>query len=123
MSLMTLARRGRAIALIAGALLLVPIVAEAAPGGRSFGSRGSRSQSQVAPTPTAPGSSFQRNQAQTPGPSAATPGTYGWSAGTKGAAFSRPSVIAAALRPFSPRPREGKADASARCTSAVARPS
>jgi predicted lipid-binding transport protein (Tim44 family) len=73
MSLMTLARRGRAIALIAGALLLVPIVAEAAPGGRSFGSRGSRSQSQVAPTPTAPGSSFQRNQTQAPGPSAATP--------------------------------------------------
>jgi predicted lipid-binding transport protein (Tim44 family) len=73
MSLMTLARRGRAIALIAGALLLVPIVAEAAPGGRNVGSRGSRSQSQVAPTPTAPGSSFQRNQTQAPGPSAATP--------------------------------------------------
>lgn len=73
MSLISLARRGRAIALIAGALLLVPIIAEAAPGGRSFGSRGTRSQSQVAPTPTAPGSSFQRSQAQTPGPSAAAP--------------------------------------------------
>ena len=34
MSLISLARRGRAIALIAGALLLVPIIAEAAPGGR-----------------------------------------------------------------------------------------
>ncbi|KRE24311.1 hypothetical protein ASE66_03480 [Bosea sp. Root483D1] len=72
MSLISLARRGRAIALIAGALLLVPIIAEAAPGGRSFGSRGSRAQSQVAPTPTAPGSSFQRNQTQA-GPSAAAP--------------------------------------------------
>ncbi|MGE7470752.1 TIM44-like domain-containing protein [Bosea sp. NPDC003192] len=89
MSLISLARRGRAIALIAGALLLVPIIAEAAPGGRSFGSRGSRTQSQVAPTPTAPGSSFQRNQAQTPGPSAATP-----AAGAAGAAAqaARPSM-------------------------------
>lgn len=73
MSLISLARRGRAIALIAGALLLVPIIAEAAPGGRSMGSRGSRSQSQVAPTPTAPGSSFQRSPTQAPGPSAAAP--------------------------------------------------
>lgn len=73
MSLISLARRGRAVALIAGALLLVPIIAEAAPGGRSFGSRGTRTQSQVAPTPTAPGSSFQRNQTQAPGPSAASP--------------------------------------------------
>jgi predicted lipid-binding transport protein (Tim44 family) len=72
MSLISLARRGRAIALIAGALLLVPIIAEAAPGGRSFGSRGSRTQSQVAPTPTAPGSSFQRSPTQA-GPSAAAP--------------------------------------------------
>jgi predicted lipid-binding transport protein (Tim44 family) len=87
MSLMTLARRGRAIALIAGALLLVPIVAEAAPGGRSFGSRGSRSQSQVAPTPTAPGSSFQRNQTQAPGPSAAAP-----AAGAAAAQAARPSM-------------------------------
>lgn len=87
MSLMTLARRGRAIALIAGALLLVPIVAEAAPGGRSMGSRGSRSQSQVAPTPTAPGSSFQRNQTQAPGPSAAAP-----AAGAAAAQAAKPSL-------------------------------
>jgi len=89
MSLISLARRGRAIALIAGALLLVPIIAEAAPGGRSMGSRGSRSQSQVAPTPTAPGSSFQRNQTQAPGPSAAAP-----AAGAAGAAAqaARPSM-------------------------------
>ncbi|WID95308.1 TIM44-like domain-containing protein [Bosea vestrisii] len=73
MSLISLARRGRAIALITGALLLVPIIAEAAPGGRSFGSRGSRTQSQVAPTPTAPGSSFQRSPTQAPGPTAAAP--------------------------------------------------
>ncbi|HEV7327185.1 MAG TPA: TIM44-like domain-containing protein [Bosea sp. (in: a-proteobacteria)] len=90
MSLISLARRGRAIALIAGALLLVPIVAEAAPGGRSMGSRGSRAQSQVAPTPTAPGSSFQRNQAQTPGPSATTPAA-GAAAGAAAQA-ARPSM-------------------------------
>lgn len=89
MSLISLARRGRAIALIAGALLLVPIIAEAAPGGRSMGSRGSRSQSQVAPTPTAPGSSFQRSPTQAPGPSAAAP-----AAGAAGAAAqaARPSM-------------------------------
>ncbi len=90
MSLISLARRGRAIALIAGALLLVPIIAEAAPGGRSMGSRGSRSQSQVAPTPTAPGSSFQRNQTQAPGPSAATPAA-GAAAGAAAQA-ARPSM-------------------------------
>ncbi|RXT27741.1 hypothetical protein B5U98_01865 [Bosea sp. Tri-39] len=86
---MSLARRGRAVALIAGALLLVPIIAEAAPGGRSMGSRGSRSQSQVAPTPTAPGSSFQRSPTQAPGPSAAAP-----AAGAAGAAAqaARPSM-------------------------------
>lgn len=89
MSLISLARRGRAIALIAGALLLVPIIAEAAPGGRSFGSRGSRSQSQVAPTPTAPGSSFQRNQTQAPGPSTATPAA---GAGAAAAQAARPSM-------------------------------
>lgn len=89
MSLISLARRGRAIALIAGALLLVPIIAEAAPGGRSMGSRGSRSQSQVAPTPTAPGSSFQRNQAQAPGPSTAAPAA---GAGAAAAQAARPSM-------------------------------
>ncbi len=90
MSLISLARRGRAIALIAGALLLVPIIAEAAPGGRSFGSRGSRSQSQVAPTPTAPGSSFQRSPTQAPGPSAAAPAA-GAAAGAAAQA-ARPSM-------------------------------
>lgn len=90
MSLISLARRGRAIALIAGALLLVPIIAEAAPGGRSMGSRGSRSQSQVAPTPTAPGSSFQRSPTQAPGPSAAAPAA-GAAAGAAAQA-ARPSM-------------------------------
>ena len=52
MSLISLARRGRAIALIAGALLLVPIIAEAAPGGRSFGIETSKtfSMRDMAPT-------------------------------------------------------------------------
>lgn len=89
MSLISLARRGRAVALIAGALLLVPIIAEAAPGGRSVGGRGSRTQSQVAPTPTAPGSSFQRSPTQAPGQTAAAP-----AAGAAGAAAqaARPSM-------------------------------
>ncbi|MEI5667458.1 TIM44-like domain-containing protein [Bosea sp. CCNWLW174] len=90
MSLISLARRGRAVALIAGALLLVPIIAEAAPGGRSMGSRGSRSQSQVAPTPTAPGSSFPRSPTQAPGPSAAAPAA-GAAAGAAAQA-ARPSM-------------------------------
>jgi predicted lipid-binding transport protein (Tim44 family) len=84
MSLISLARRGRAVALIAGALLLVPIIAEAAPGGRSFGSRGSRTQSQVAPTPTAPGSSQFQRSPQAANPAAAAPAA--------GAQAARPSL-------------------------------
>lgn len=64
MSLISLARRGRVIALLAGALVLVPVLAEARPGGgRSFGSRGARTESAPAPTPTAPGGAqtFQRS--------------------------------------------------------------
>lgn len=69
MSLISLARRGRAVALVVGALMLVPLVAEARPGGgRSSGSRGSFSNSAPAPTATTPGGgqSFQRSA----GPSA-----------------------------------------------------
>lgn len=88
MSLISLARRGRTVALIAGALLLVPIIAEAAPGGRSFGSRGSRSQSQVAPTQTAPTGAAPAARSATPAPgqSAAAP-----AAGAAAAQAARPS--------------------------------
>lgn len=88
MSLISLARRGRTVALIAGALLLVPVIAEAAPGGRSFGSRGSRSQSQVAPTQTAPtgAAPVTRSATPAPGQSAAAP-----AAGAAAAQAARPS--------------------------------
>ncbi len=90
MSLISLARRGRTVALIAGALLLVPIVAEAAPGGRSAGSRGSRSQSQVAPTQTAPtgAAPVARSATPAPGQSAAAPAA---GAGAAAAQAARPS--------------------------------
>ena len=64
MSLISLARRGRAVALVAGALLLVPLVAEARPGGgRSSGSRGSFTNSAPPSTNTTPGGAqtFQRS--------------------------------------------------------------
>ncbi|MGY6250540.1 Tim44 domain-containing protein [Bosea thiooxidans] len=75
MSLISLARHGRAAALIVGALMLVPLAAEARPGGgRSMGSRGAFSNSAPAPTNTIPGGgqSFQRSTA--PSSSYANPG-------------------------------------------------
>jgi predicted lipid-binding transport protein (Tim44 family) len=89
MSLISLARRGRYVAVLAGALLLVPVIAEARPGGgKGFGSRGSRTEQAPARTDTAPRGAqpFQRS-AQ---PSAATP-----AAGTASAAAAqaaRPSM-------------------------------
>ncbi|KUL93231.1 hypothetical protein DK26_24535 [Bosea sp. WAO] len=77
MSLISLARRGRAVALVAGALLLVPVLAEARPGGgKGFGSRGSRTTQQVAPTQTAPTGAAPMQRTATPAPSAsaAAPG-------------------------------------------------
>ncbi|MGO4283012.1 Tim44 domain-containing protein [Bosea sp. TAB14] len=89
MSLISLARRGRAVALVVGALMLVPLVAEARPGGgRSSGSRGMFSNSAPAPTNTIPGGaqSFQRSAA--PSPSVANPGM---GAGAAAAQAARPS--------------------------------
>ena len=88
MSLISLARRGRAVALVVGALMLVPLVAEARPGGgRSSGSRGSFSSSAPAPTATTPGGgqSFQRSAGPT-APSYANPGM-----GAAAAQAARPS--------------------------------
>lgn len=73
MSLISLARRGRVVAVLAGVLLLAPIVAEARPGGgKSFGSRGMRTQSAPAPTTTAPNGAqpFQRSAVPSAAPSA-----------------------------------------------------
>jgi len=88
MPLISLARRGRAVALVVGALMLVPLVAEARPGGgRSSGSRGSFSNSAPAPTATTPGGgqSFQRSAGPT-APSAANPAM-----GAAAAQAARPS--------------------------------
>lgn len=90
MSLISLARYGRAVALVVGALMLVPLVAEARPGGgRSSGSRGAFSNSAPAPTNTIPGGgqSFQRT-APPASPSAANPGM---GAGAAAAQAARPS--------------------------------
>lgn len=69
MSLISLARRGRAVALVAGALLLVPLVAEARPGGgRSSGRSGSFTNSAPPSTNTTPGGAqtFQRSAPASP---------------------------------------------------------
>ena len=66
MSLISLARHGRAVALVVGTLMLVPLAAEARPGGgKSFGSRGTFTRSAPAPTNTIPGGAqpFQRSTA------------------------------------------------------------
>lgn len=87
MSLISLARRGRAVALVAGALLLVPLVAEARPGGgRSSGSRGSFTNSAPPSTNTTPGGAqtFQRS-------APASPSMAGPSAGAAAAQAARPS--------------------------------
>jgi predicted lipid-binding transport protein (Tim44 family) len=74
MSLISLARRGRVIALLAGALVLVPVLAEARPGGgRSFGSRGTRTESAPAPTNTAPNGAQTFQRSATPSPAQAAP--------------------------------------------------
>ncbi|RDJ25024.1 hypothetical protein DWF00_17625 [Bosea caraganae] len=89
MSLISLARRGRVIALIAGALVLVPMLAEARPGGgRSSGSRGARSESAPAPTNTAPNGAQTFQRSATPSPAQAAP-----AAGAAAAAqAARPSM-------------------------------
>jgi predicted lipid-binding transport protein (Tim44 family) len=89
MSLISLARRGRYVAVLAGALLLVPIIAEARPGGgKGAGSRGSRTEQAPARTETAPNGAqpFQRS-AQ---PSPAAPAAAG--AASAAAQAARPSM-------------------------------
>jgi predicted lipid-binding transport protein (Tim44 family) len=74
MSLISLARHGRIVAFVAGALLLTPIIAEARPGGgKGFGSRGSRTEQAPARTDTAPNGAqpFQRSAQPSPAAPAA----------------------------------------------------
>jgi predicted lipid-binding transport protein (Tim44 family) len=90
MSLISLARHGRIVAVLAGALILVPMVAEARPGGGKggFGSRGSRTESAPAPTNTAPNGAQPFQRSATPSPSQAAP-----AAGAAAAAqAARPSM-------------------------------
>ncbi|RYE33023.1 MAG: hypothetical protein EOP23_10335 [Hyphomicrobiales bacterium] len=93
MSLISLARRGRAVALVAGALLLVPLVAEARPGGgRSSGSRGSFTNSAPPSTSTTPGGAqtFQRSAPSSPAsPSMAGPAAAGAAAQAARPSFAR----------------------------------
>lgn len=91
MFLHSLARRGRFVAVLASALLLAPVLAEARPGGgKSLGSRGSRTESAPARTETAPNGAqpFQRS-AQ---PSPASPSVAGPAAGAAAAQAARPSM-------------------------------
>lgn len=91
MSLISLARHGRIVAFVAGALLLTPIIAEARPGGgKSSGSRGSRTESAPAQTNTTPNGAqpFQRS-AQ---PSPAAPSVAGGAGAAAAAQAARPSM-------------------------------
>ncbi|HEV7261252.1 MAG TPA: TIM44-like domain-containing protein [Bosea sp. (in: a-proteobacteria)] len=90
MSLISLARHGRFVAVLAGALILVPVLAEARPGGGkgSFGSRGSRTESAPAPTNTAPNGAQPFQRSAQPSASQAAP-----AAGAAAAAqAARPSM-------------------------------
>jgi predicted lipid-binding transport protein (Tim44 family) len=78
MSLISIARRGRAIALVAGALMILPLAAEARPGGgKSMGSRGSFSREAPPPTATTPGGGqqFQRSAPSMAAPAAGAAAT------------------------------------------------
>lgn len=90
MSLISLARRGRVIAVVAGALLLAPVLAEARPGGgkAGLGSRGSRTESAPARTDTAPNGAQPFQRSATPSPSQAAPAA----AGAAAAQAARPSM-------------------------------
>ena len=78
MSLISLARRSRYVAMVAGALLLVPVIAEARPGGKGggFGSRGTRTMQAPPSTNTAPQGAqpFQRTAPQAAPNAAQRPG-------------------------------------------------
>ena len=90
MSLISLARHGRIVAFVAGALLLAPIVAEARPGGgKSVGSRGSRTESAPARTDTAPNGAQPFQRSATPSPAA--PAAAGASAAAA-SQVARPSM-------------------------------
>lgn len=90
MSLISLARRGRVVAVLAGALLLVPVLAEARPGGKGgFGSRGSRTESAPMRTDTTPNGAQPFQRSATPSPTQAAPAA---GAAAAAAQAARPSM-------------------------------
>lgn len=91
MSLISLARRGRVVAVLAGALLLVPVLAEARPGGGKggFGSRGTRTYSAPPSTSTAPSGAQPFQRSATPSPAQAAPAAAGTAAAAQAV---RPSM-------------------------------
>ncbi|MEN5084210.1 TIM44-like domain-containing protein [Bosea sp. TWI1241] len=97
MSLISLARRGRAVALVAGALMLVPVIAEARMGGgKGFGSRGSRTMQQTAPTPTAPTGAAPMQRTQQPAAAGPASAATGAAAQAARPSFARTMMMGAA---------------------------
>lgn len=89
MSLVSLGRRGRIVALASCALLLVPSFAMAKPGGgKSFGSRGAKTNQSAPATNTAPTAGQPMQRTATPGAPAP--------AATAPAAAARPAAAAPA---------------------------
>ncbi|WP_291822120.1 Tim44 domain-containing protein [Bosea sp. (in: a-proteobacteria)] len=90
MSLISLARRGRVVAVLAGALLLVPVLAEARPGGKGgAGSRGSRTEAAPMRTDTTPNGAQPFQRSASPSPAQAAPAAAGAAAAAQAA---RPSM-------------------------------
>jgi predicted lipid-binding transport protein (Tim44 family) len=90
MSLISLARRGRVVAVLAGALLLVPVLAEARPGGKGgVGSRGSRTEAAPMRTDTTPNGAQPFQRSAQPSPAQAAPAA---GAAAAAAQAARPSM-------------------------------
>lgn len=90
MSLISLARRGRVVAVLAGALLLVPVLAEARPGGKGgVGSRGSRTEAAPTRTDTTPNGAQPFQRSAQPSPTQAAPAA---GAAAAAAQAARPSM-------------------------------
>jgi predicted lipid-binding transport protein (Tim44 family) len=102
MSLDSLARRGRMVALASCALLLVPSFVMAKPsGGKSFGSRGAKTNQSAPPTNTAPTAAQPMQRTATP-PGAA-PATAAPTAASPATA-ARPAAPAAAAAAQAAKP-------------------
>lgn len=98
MSLVSLGRRGRIVALASCALLLVPSFAMAKPGGgKSFGSRGAKTNQSVPATNTAPTAAQPVQRSATPG--GAGPATAAPAAAARPAAAAPAAAAAQAARP------------------------